>query len=115
MVEEVKRTVPVVSDLRSGTLMSRHWDLLDDVLGVDIRKGESLTFKQMMEVRASSQQYIFASHEGRMVSTPRVARVYFVRVFALSARRIGTPCGSVSTSTASYGHCRQTLKMWRTK
>lgn len=61
MVEEVKRTVPVVADLRSGTLTSRHWESLDSVLGMDIRKGESVTFKQMMEVRVSSQHshYIF--------------------------------------------------------
>lgn len=50
MVEEVKLTVPVVADLRSGTLMDRHWEVLDDVLGMDIREQGSATFKQMMEV-----------------------------------------------------------------
>lgn len=51
MVEEVKLTVPVVADLRSGTLTDRHWELLDDVLAVDIRGRGSVTLKQMMEVR----------------------------------------------------------------
>lgn len=51
MVEEVKLTVPVVADLRSGTLTDRHWEVLDDVLAVDIRGQGSVTFKQMMEVR----------------------------------------------------------------
>lgn len=51
MVEEVKLTVPVVADLRSGTLADRHWELLDDVLAVDIKGRGSVTFKQMMEVR----------------------------------------------------------------
>lgn len=50
MVEKVKHTVPVIADLRSGTLTARHWDLLDDVLNVDIRTGKSVTFKQMIEV-----------------------------------------------------------------
>lgn len=50
MVEEVKLTVPVVADLRSGTLMDRHWEVLDGVLGMDIREQGSATFKQMMEV-----------------------------------------------------------------
>lgn len=51
MVEEVKLTVPVVVDLRSGTLTDRHWKTLDDVLGMDIRAPGAATFKQMMEVR----------------------------------------------------------------
>lgn len=53
MVEEVKLTVPVVADLRSGTLMDRHWEVLDDVLGMDIREQAAVTFKQMMEVTLS--------------------------------------------------------------
>lgn len=50
MVGKVKHTVPVVADLRSDTLRPRHWDLLDGVLDVDVREGETITFKQMMEV-----------------------------------------------------------------
>lgn len=50
MVQEVKLTVPVVADLRSGTLSERHWEVLDDVLGMDIRAQGKTTFKQMMEV-----------------------------------------------------------------
>lgn len=50
MVEEVKLTVPVVADLRSGTLMDRHWEVLDDVLNMDVREQGAVTFKQMMEV-----------------------------------------------------------------
>lgn len=50
MVDEVKLTVPVVADLRSGTLMNRHWEELDGVLGMDIRGQGSVTFKQMMKV-----------------------------------------------------------------
>ncbi len=50
MVEEVKLTVPVVADLRGGALMDRHWEVLDDVLGMDLREQGSATFKQMMEV-----------------------------------------------------------------
>ncbi|CAM9285972.1 unnamed protein product, partial [Ectocarpus sp. 6 AP-2014] len=49
MVDEVKLTVPVVADLRSGTLMDRHWEELDGVLGMDIRGQGSVTFKQMMK------------------------------------------------------------------
>lgn len=55
MVEEVKLTVPVVADLRSGTLMERHWEVLDDVLGMDIREQGAATFKQMMEVTPSDK------------------------------------------------------------
>lgn len=55
MVEEVKLTVPVVADLRSGTLVDRHWEVLDDVLGMDIREQGAVTFKQMMEVTRSDQ------------------------------------------------------------
>lgn len=50
MVEEVKRTVPVIADLRNGNLTSRHWEVLDDVLHMDLRGGETLMFKHMMEV-----------------------------------------------------------------
>lgn len=50
MVDEVKLTVPVVADLRSGTLMDRHWEELDGVLGLDVRGQGSVTFKQMMKV-----------------------------------------------------------------
>eukprot|EP00903_Cladosiphon_okamuranus_P017642 g16249.t1 len=49
MVEEVKLTVPVVADLRSGALMDRHWEALDDILGMDVREQGTVTFKQMME------------------------------------------------------------------
>lgn len=50
MVEEVKLTVPVVADLRNGTLTERHWDELDGVLGVNVREEGAVTFKHMMEV-----------------------------------------------------------------
>lgn len=49
-VAEAKRTVPVLSDLRNQNLTARHWELLNDVLGVDATAGESMTLKQMMEV-----------------------------------------------------------------
>lgn len=55
MVEEVKLTVPVVADLRSGTLMDRHWEVLDGVLDMDIREQGAVTFKQMMEVTLSDK------------------------------------------------------------
>lgn len=51
MVEEVKLTVPVVADLLSGTLTSRHWEELNRVLGVDVREQGAATFKQMMKVK----------------------------------------------------------------
>ncbi|CAM9478372.1 unnamed protein product, partial [Hapterophycus canaliculatus] len=49
MVEGVKLTVPVVADLRNGTLTDRHWDELHGVLGMNIREEGAVTFKQMME------------------------------------------------------------------
>lgn len=54
MVGKVKHTVPVVADLRSDTLQPRHWDLLNGVLDVDISAGETVSFKQMMEVGTPS-------------------------------------------------------------
>ncbi|CAN0423280.1 unnamed protein product, partial [Scytosiphon promiscuus] len=51
MVEEVKLTVPVVADLLSGTLTSRHWEELNRVLGMDVREQGAATFKQMMQVK----------------------------------------------------------------
>lgn len=51
MVEEVKLTVPVVADLLSGTLTSRHWEELNRVLGMDVREQGVATFKQMMKVK----------------------------------------------------------------
>lgn len=51
MVEEVKLTVPVVADLLSGTLTSRHWEELNRVLGMDMREQGAATFKQMMKVK----------------------------------------------------------------
>lgn len=50
MVEEVKLTVPVVADLRSGSLTKRHWESLVSVLGTNIRAHGPTTFKQIMEV-----------------------------------------------------------------
>lgn len=61
MVEEVKLTVPVVADLRSGTLVDRHWEVLDNVLGMDIREQGAVTFKQMMEVTRSGKAMIQGS------------------------------------------------------
>lgn len=63
MVEEVKLTVPVVADLRSETLMDRHWEVLDGVLNMDIREQGAVTFKQMMEVTLSDKRKkYFAIH-----------------------------------------------------
>lgn len=55
MVEEVKFTVPVIADLRSRTLMDRHWEVLDDVLNMDLRKQGTVTFKQLMKVTLSGK------------------------------------------------------------
>lgn len=65
MVEEVKLTVPVVADLRSGTLMDRHWEVLDDVLGMDVREQGAVTFKQMMEVTRSDKNEMQGSRFDR--------------------------------------------------
>ena len=50
MVEEVKLSLPVVANLRSNTLTERHWEMLNDVLKIDVRANKGATFKQMMKV-----------------------------------------------------------------
>ncbi|CAM9656208.1 unnamed protein product [Ascophyllum nodosum] len=49
MVEEVKHSLPVVANLRSNTLTERHWEMLNDVLEIDVRANKGATFKQMMK------------------------------------------------------------------
>lgn len=81
MVEKVKHTVPVIADLRSGTLTARHWDLLDDVLDVDIRTGDSVTFKQMIEVRSTVFMSSYFMTEARDRSTQNAHIVRYAGVW----------------------------------
>lgn len=51
MVEEAKMAVPVVAYLRRETLKERHWEMIDGVLGMNLRAQKGATFKRIMEVR----------------------------------------------------------------
>lgn len=51
MVQEAKIAVPVVAYLRRETLKERHYGIIDNVLGINLRAQEGVTLKRIMEVR----------------------------------------------------------------
>lgn len=95
MVEEVKLTVPVVADLRGGTLMDRHWEVLDDVLGMDLREQGSATFKQMMEVIQAPDRQVCTSQ----FRQKRFLPAEVLRSMVLHAYNCRTPFGRLIQCT----------------
>ena len=55
-IDELNPVLPVVVDLRNPALKDRHWDMLTELLGIDMQKEENFTLFDLIDKKVSLKQ-----------------------------------------------------------
>ena len=55
-VDEFNPVLPIILDLRSQCLKERHWEKINNLVGVDIQNSESFTLKDLIEKGVTAYQ-----------------------------------------------------------